>query len=56
MQAEDLQVVADLISTNAVQIKPGASVHIDGWGGPALRGKVTRVDPGRLPQDLRAWN
>ena len=42
---EDLQVVADLLSTDAVQIKPGASVHIDGWGGPALRGKVTRVDP-----------
>ena len=41
----DLQVVADLLSTDAVQIKPGAAVRIDGWGGAALRGKVTRVDP-----------
>ncbi|MDX8463400.1 efflux RND transporter periplasmic adaptor subunit [Mesorhizobium humile] len=41
----DLQVVADLLSTDAVQIKPGAPVLIDGWGGPALQGSVTRVDP-----------
>lgn len=41
----DLQVVADLLSTDAVQIRPGAAVRIDGWGGAALQGKVTRVDP-----------
>ncbi|TKB17087.1 MAG: HlyD family efflux transporter periplasmic adaptor subunit [Mesorhizobium sp.] len=41
----DLQVVADLLSTDAVQIRPGAAVRIDGWGGSALQGKVTRVDP-----------
>lgn len=41
----DLQVVADLLSTDAVQIRSGASVRIDGWGGPTLQGKVTRVDP-----------
>jgi HlyD family secretion protein len=41
----DLEVVADLLSTDAVQIKVGAPVKIDGWGGPALRGKVVRVDP-----------
>jgi HlyD family secretion protein len=41
----DLEVVADLLSTDAVQIKPGASVHIDGWGGTTIRGRVTRVDP-----------
>ncbi|WP_366512040.1 HlyD family efflux transporter periplasmic adaptor subunit [Mesorhizobium sp.] len=41
----DLQVAADLLSTDAVQIRPGASVRIDGWGGPALQGKVTRIDP-----------
>lgn len=41
----DLQVVADLLSTDAVQIRPGAAVRIDGWGGPTLQGKVTRVDP-----------
>src|SRR5215471_787307 len=41
----DLEVVADLLSSDAVQIKPGASVHIDGWGGTTIRGQVTRVDP-----------
>lgn len=41
----DLEIVADLLSTDAVQIKVGAPVKIDGWGGPAIRGKVTRVDP-----------
>jgi HlyD family secretion protein len=41
----DLEVVADLLSTDAVQIKVGAPVRIDGWGGPAIRGKVVRVDP-----------
>ena len=41
----DLEVVAELLSTDAVQISVGAPVRIDGWGGPALRGSVTRVDP-----------
>jgi HlyD family secretion protein len=41
----DLEVVADLLSTDAVQISAGASVRIDGWGGPPIGGRVTRVDP-----------
>ena len=41
----DLEVVADLLSTDAVQIKPGSPVRIDGWGGSPIRGRVTRVDP-----------
>src|SRR6266536_1797939 len=41
----DLEVVADLLSTDAVQIRPGAPVRIDGWGGSPIRGRVTRVDP-----------
>jgi HlyD family secretion protein len=41
----DLEVSADLLSTDAVQIKPGADVRIDGWGGDAVRGRVVRVDP-----------
>ena len=41
----DLEVVAELLSTDAVRIKPGASVRIDGWGGLPIRGRVTRVDP-----------
>jgi hypothetical protein len=41
----DLEVVADLLSTEAVQIRAGYSVSIDGWGGSSIRGRVTRVDP-----------
>lgn len=41
----DLEVVADLLSTDAVQIKVGAPVRIDGWGGPTIRGTVIRIDP-----------
>jgi HlyD family secretion protein len=41
----DMEVVADLLSTDAVQIRVGAPVRIDGWGGHPIRGKVTRVDP-----------
>jgi HlyD family secretion protein len=41
----DLEVVADLLSTDAVQIKVGAPVRIDGWGGPTINGSVVRVDP-----------
>jgi HlyD family secretion protein len=41
----DLEVVADLLSTDAVQVHPGSQVTIDGWGGPPVRGRVTRVDP-----------
>src|SRR5262249_14519282 len=41
----DLEVVADLLSTDAVEIKPGSSVRIDGWGGSPIQARVTRVDP-----------
>jgi HlyD family secretion protein len=41
----DLEVVADLLSTDAVQISPGAPVRIDGWGGTPIKGRVRRVDP-----------
>jgi len=41
----DLEVIADLLSTDAVQIKAGAPVRIDGWGGTPIRGRVMRVDP-----------
>ena len=41
----DLDVVADLLSTDAVQIKPGSPVRIDGWGGSPIRARVTRIDP-----------
>lgn len=41
----DLEVVADLLSTDAVQIEVGAPVRIDGWGGEPIKGRVKRVDP-----------
>lgn len=41
----DLEVVADLLSSDAVQVKVNAPVRIDGWGGPPIQGKVVRVDP-----------
>ena len=41
----DLEVVADLLSSDAVQIKPGFRVRIDGWGGSPVQGRVKRVEP-----------
>jgi HlyD family secretion protein len=41
----DLEIAADLLSTDAVRIAPGAPVRIDGWGGSPIRGRVTRVEP-----------
>ncbi len=42
----DLEIVADLISSDAVQVGPGDRVLVDDWGGPAtLEGEVVRVDP-----------
>jgi HlyD family secretion protein len=41
----DLEAIADLLSTDADQVKPGSPVRIDGWGGSPIKGRVTRVDP-----------
>jgi HlyD family secretion protein len=41
----DLEVTADLLSMDAVRIKPGSPVRVDGWGGPPVQGRVTRVEP-----------
>jgi HlyD family secretion protein len=41
----DLEVVADLLSTDAVKVDIGSPVRIDGWGGEAIRGRVARIDP-----------
>lgn len=41
-----LEIVVDLLSTDAVKVKPGAPVIIENWGGPApLRAKVRTVEP-----------
>jgi HlyD family secretion protein len=42
----DLEVVVELLSTDAVQVKEGDRVIIDDWGGAeTIEGKVVRVDP-----------
>ena len=42
----DLEVVVDVLSTDAVEIHPGADVGIEHWGGPGvLAGRVRRVEP-----------
>jgi len=41
-----LEVKADVLSTDAVGIRPGMSVSIEQWGGATpLRGRVEQVDP-----------
>jgi HlyD family secretion protein len=43
---QDLEVVVDLLSADAVKIRPGLPVLIEAWGGgPPLNGKVRRVEP-----------
>ncbi len=44
---EDLEVVAEFLSTDAVEIEPGALASIENWGRnrPALRGQVRLVEP-----------
>ena len=42
----DLEIVAELLSTDAVKIAQGAGAYIVGWGGAdTLEAKVTRVEP-----------
>ena len=43
----DLEVVADVLTTDAVRVQPGDPVRIEGWGGDRpLAGEVRRVEPG----------
>lgn len=42
----DLEIVAELLSTDAVRVEAGASALIHAWGGPGpLRAEVRRVEP-----------
>ena len=42
----ELEVVADLLSTDAVRVRPGFSVDVTGWGGDMpLRGRVRLIEP-----------
>jgi HlyD family secretion protein len=43
---DDLEIVTDYLSTDAVKVRPGALVIIDRWGGDGtLAGRVQRVEP-----------
>jgi HlyD family secretion protein len=41
----ELEVVAELLSADAVRIPPQADARIEGWGGPPLEARVRRVEP-----------
>ncbi len=59
----DLEVVVDVLTTEAVGIAPGSPVTIERWGGPApLDGRVRRVEPGAFTrvsalgvEEQRVW-
>jgi HlyD family secretion protein len=41
-----LEIVAELLTTDALQARPGSAVRIERWGGPTvLDGRVRRVEP-----------
>ncbi len=43
---QSLEIVADLLSSDAVRVEPGHQVIIDEWGGPLpLAGVVRRIEP-----------
>ncbi len=42
----DIEIVVDLLSTDAVQVSPGQRMLVTGWGGDStLEGRVRRVEP-----------
>jgi HlyD family secretion protein len=44
--ATSLEITADLVSTDAVKVRPGQVMYIEGWGGDtALRGRVRLIEP-----------
>lgn len=40
-----LEIVVDVLTSDAVKIAPGARVAIDRWGGTSVEGRVRRVEP-----------
>lgn len=40
-----MEVVAELLTTDAVSARPGTRAVIERWGGPPLEGRVRRVEP-----------
>lgn len=41
----DLEVVVDLLTSDAARIREGAAVRIENWGGQTLNGQVRRIEP-----------
>lgn len=41
----DIDVVVELLSTDALAIRSGIAARIEGWGGPPLAARVRRVEP-----------
>jgi HlyD family secretion protein len=43
---DDLEIVADLLSSDAVRLSPGAPALVERWGGPeALEARLLRIEP-----------
>jgi HlyD family secretion protein len=42
---ERLEIVAEFLSEDAAQFRPGAEVRLTGWGGQSLAGRVRTVEP-----------
>jgi HlyD family secretion protein len=42
---ENLELVVELLSSEAVRVRPGAAAIVEGWGGVQLAAKVDRVEP-----------
>ncbi len=43
---QNLEIVLDILSTEAVRIQPGAKIFIEHWGGDStLNGRVRRIEP-----------
>lgn len=40
-----MEVVADLLTTDAVQAQPGGPAFVERWGGPPVAARVRRVEP-----------
>jgi HlyD family secretion protein len=44
-QPDELEIEADLLSSDAVRIAPGARAYVERWGGQPLAARVRRIDP-----------
>ena len=42
---DNLELVVELLSVDAVKVREGAIASVEGWGGTPLTAKVTRVEP-----------